>query len=75
MKKLWVLGLAGFLFACDNNGSSTESKLDSLGEKIERKAEQLADSVEEKGERLKEKIENRLDKDSNDRKKDTVKTK
>ena len=71
-KMICVFALAGFLMACDNNGSSTENKLDSIGDKIENKAEQIADSVEAKGERLKDKIEDRFDKDSNDRKADTL---
>jgi len=74
MKKMFlILGLAGFLAACDNNGSSTENKLDSLGDKIENKSEQVWDSTKEKAKDLKNKIEERLDNDSTGRKEDTVK--
>lgn len=72
-KMIGVLSIAGFLSACDDNGSSTGQKLDSLGNKIENSAERIADSVEEKGRRLKDRIEDRFDNDSNDRKEDTIK--
>jgi hypothetical protein len=72
-KMICVFGIAGFLVACDNNGVSTENKLDSIGNKIENKAEQVWDSTKAEAKELKDKVEDRLDNDSNDRKKDTLK--
>jgi predicted small secreted protein len=72
-KMIAVLSIAGLLSACNNSGSSTGQKLDSLGDKLENSAKRIADSVEEKGERLKNKIEDRFDNDSNDREVDSIK--
>ena len=63
MKKAgFVFLIAGFLVACDNSGSSTKSKMDSLGKKFDSSAERIWDSTKEKARELKENIENKLDK-------------
>ena len=69
MKKCFLgLVLVAGLTACNNNGSTTEVKVDSLkkeldtlGEKIDEKADKLWDSTREKAKDLKESIEARFD--------------
>ena len=59
--------------ACDNDGSSTRNKMDSLGKKFDSSAERIWDSTKEKARELKENIENKLDKrDSAQKKADTL---
>ena len=68
MKKfLALLLVSGLLTACNENGSSTERKLDSLGDKIDTTAEKLWDSTKEKAKDVRDNIEERLDRDSSDR--------
>jgi len=70
---LCTTGLAFLLVSCDNNGGTTEQKLDSLGEKLENAAENTWDSTKEKAKELKDRIENRLDRrDSAERNNDTI---
>jgi len=72
-RMICVLGIAGWLVACDNNGTSTQQKLDSIGERLENTAERTWDSTKEKARDLKERIEDRLeDRDTSKRKNDTL---
>ena len=74
MKKAgsWIL-VAGLLAACNNEGTSTKAKLDSLGKDFDSSAERLWDSTKEKAKDLKGKIEQRLEKrDSAQNKADTI---
>jgi hypothetical protein len=71
MKK-WTGILAGalLLVACNNEGDSTERKLDSLETRIDTTAEKVWDSTKAKAkdlkERIEKKIENRQTDDRND---------
>ena len=72
MKKfLGVLIVAGLLTACNENGGSTEDKLDSLGKKIDTTAERIWDSTKEKAKDIKNEVEERLENRDSD-KKDTT---
>jgi hypothetical protein len=66
-----VILMAGVMMACNNSGSSTKVKLDSIGKKFDSSANRVWDSTKEKAKGIKEKIENKLDqKDSAHKKQD-----
>jgi hypothetical protein len=72
MKKiLGILSVALVMTACNNDGGSTEEKLDSLGNKIDTTAEKVWDSTKETYKDVREEVKDRLDRDSAERK-DTV---
>jgi len=58
----FVIILMGcILCACNDTGSSTRIKIDSIGRKFDTSAERIWDSTKVKAKEIKEKIENKLD--------------
>ena len=47
--------------ACNNSGSSTKVKLDSIGKKFDSSANRIWDSTKEKAKDIKNNIENKLE--------------
>ena len=73
MKKAGFVILMGCLMgACNNNGSSTENKLDSIGQKLDSSAGRVWDSTKAKAKDLKERIENKLEQKDSAQKADTT---
>jgi hypothetical protein len=74
MKKAGFVILIGCLvMACNNGGSSTENKLDSIGKKFDSSAARIWDSTKEKAKTAKERVENKLKQRDSARKTDTIK--
>jgi len=66
-----IIMLGCILSACNDTGSSTRIKIDSIGRKFDTSAERIWDSTKVKAKEIKEKIENKLDqKDSASKKAD-----
>lgn len=71
-------GSVGFLLfcmvltGCNENGDSTERKLDSLERRIDTTAEKVWDSTKSKAKELKERIENRLERRDSVKNDDTI---
>lgn len=62
MKKAGLVILMGCLMAaCNNSGSSTQNKIDSIGKKFDSSANRIWDSTKEKARDIKEKVENKLE--------------
>ena len=59
--------------ACNNGGSSTENKLDSIGKKFDSSAARIWDSTKEKARAIKERVENKLEQRDSVQKTDTIK--
>jgi hypothetical protein len=53
---LFLLGIS-----CNQNGTSTESKLDSIGKKFDSVAEKTWDSTKSKAEEIREKVEGMIE--------------
>ncbi|HEY1112840.1 MAG TPA: hypothetical protein VGE66_04745 [Chitinophagaceae bacterium] len=67
-KVIGLMSLALLLASCNNEGDSTERKLDSLETRIDTTAEKVWDSTKAKAKELKERIEQRIERrDSVDR--------
>jgi hypothetical protein len=74
MKKAGFAVLTGCLMmACNNSGSSTENKLDSIGKKFDSSATRVWDSTKEKARAIKERVENKLEQRDSVQKTDTIK--
>lgn len=73
MKK-WTGILAGafLLAACNNEGDSTERKLDSLETRIDTTAEKVWDSTKAKAKDLKERIEEKIENRDRDERNDSL---
>lgn len=73
MKK-WTGILAGALLlaACNNEGDSTERKLDSLETRIDTTAEKVWDSTKAKAKDLKERIEEKIENRDRDERNDSL---
>jgi hypothetical protein len=62
MKKIGsVILMVGAMMACNNSGSSTKVKLDSIGKKFDSSANRIWDSTKEKAKDIKNNIENKLE--------------
>lgn len=62
MKKvLGVMAVVVLLAACNNEGDTTERKLDSLENRIDTTAEKVWDSTKAKAKDLKERIEQKIE--------------
>ena len=73
MKRLTgLLTLALLLAACNNEGDSTERKLDSLETRIDTTAEKVWDSTKARAKDLKEHIEQRIENREADERKDSL---
>ena len=73
MKRLTgLLTLALLLTACNNEGDSTERKLDSLETRIDTTAEKVWDSTKARAKDLKERIEQRIENREADERKDSL---
>lgn len=74
MKQLIGILVAGVLLsACNENGDSTERKLDSLERRIDTTAEKVWDSTKAKAKDLKERIEEKFEERDTVHRADTVK--
>jgi hypothetical protein len=72
MKKTgFVILTAVLMAACNESGSSTENKLDSIGNRLDSSADRIWDSTKRKAKELKEKVENKLDQKDSVQKTDT----
>lgn len=62
MKKTGLILLTVLaMVSCNNSGSITEGKLDSIGEKLDSSADRIWDSTRQKAGDIKDRIENRLE--------------
>ncbi len=62
MKKLGLFFLmVCALTACNNSGSSTQNKLDSIGKKFDSSADRVWDSTKGRAREIKERVENKLE--------------
>lgn len=73
MKKVTgILALALLFAACNNEGESTERKLDSLETRIDTTAEKVWDSTKAKAKELKERIEEKIENREEEERKDSL---
>lgn len=73
MKRLIALLVLGMGFtACNEEGSPTERKLDSLERRIDTTAEKVWDSTKARAKDLKERIEEEFEERDRDKKTDTL---
>lgn len=74
MKILIVFIISFSLLSCNDSGTSTDVKIDSLSQRIDTTADKIWDSTKAKAKVLKDKVEDAIEKrrDSANEKKDTL---